>query len=157
METLILGWYVLVETDSVLLLTLFGALQFGGTLVAPAFGVAGDRIGHRNLLCGMRVFYTILSTTLMSIAFVGATNPTIVLMVTALMGLVRPSDLGVRSALIAELHANRSADASDGDFAHDLRHGTRGRRTDGRRAVCGIRHGAGLHRGDELLCDRLAF
>ena len=102
METLILGWYVLVETDSVLLLTLFGALQFGGTLVAPAFGVAGDRIGHRNLLCGMRVFYTILSTTLMSIAFVGATNPTIVLMVTALMGLVRPSDLGVRSALIAD-------------------------------------------------------
>ena len=76
METLILGCYVLVETDSVLLLTLFGALQFGGTLVAPAFGVAGDRIGHRNLLCGMRVFYTILSTTLMSIAFVGATNPT---------------------------------------------------------------------------------
>jgi MFS family permease len=102
METLILGWYVLVETDSVLLLTLFGALQFTGTLVAPLFGVAGDRIGHRNLLCGMRLFYTILSTTLMSVALAVTPSPVIVLVVTALMGLVRPSDLGVRSALIAD-------------------------------------------------------
>jgi predicted MFS family arabinose efflux permease len=102
METLILGWYVLVATDSVLLLTLFGALQFTGTLVAPVFGVAGDRIGHRNLLCGMRIFYTILSTTLMGIALAGTPSPMVVLIVTALMGLVRPSDLGVRSALIAD-------------------------------------------------------
>jgi predicted MFS family arabinose efflux permease len=102
METLILGWYVLVVTDSVLLLTLFGALQFTGTLVAPVFGVAGDRIGHRNLLCGMRIVYTILSTTLMSIALAGTPSPMVVLTVTALMGLVRPSDLGVRSALIAD-------------------------------------------------------
>ena len=50
METLILGWYVLVETGSVLLLTVFGALQYGGTLIAPMLGVASDRIGHRNLL-----------------------------------------------------------------------------------------------------------
>ena len=102
METLILGWYVLVVTNSVLLLTLFGALQFTGTLIAPALGVAGDRIGHRNLLCAMRVFYTILSTTLMTVALAGRPSPTIVLIVTALMGLVRPSDVGVRSALIAE-------------------------------------------------------
>src|SRR5215510_2881319 len=39
METLILGWYVLVETASVLLLSLFGALLYIGTLVAPLFGV----------------------------------------------------------------------------------------------------------------------
>jgi MFS family permease len=102
METLILGWYVLVETGSVLLLTLFGAMQLTGTLVAPVFGLAGDRIGHRNLLCGMRVAYTLLSTTLMAIAFAGIVNPSIVLLVTVLMGLVRPSDLGVRSALIAD-------------------------------------------------------
>ena len=63
METLILGWYVLVETGSVLLLTLFGALQFAGTLVAPLFGVAGDRIGHRNLLCIMRTVYAAVSYT----------------------------------------------------------------------------------------------
>jgi len=102
METLILGWYVLVETDSVLLLTVFGAMQLTGTLVAPVFGLAGDRIGHRNLLCGMRMVYTLLATTLMAIAFAGVVNPSIVLLVSALMGLVRPSDMGVRSALIAD-------------------------------------------------------
>ena len=50
MEILVLGWYVLVETGSVLFLTVFGALQYGGTLIAPMLGVASDRIGHRNLL-----------------------------------------------------------------------------------------------------------
>ena len=50
METLILGWYVLVETGSVLLLTVFASLGYIGTLVAPMFGVIGDRIGHRDLL-----------------------------------------------------------------------------------------------------------
>ena len=50
METLILGWYVLVETGSVLLLTVFASLNYVGTLIAPMFGVVGDRIGHRDLL-----------------------------------------------------------------------------------------------------------
>ena len=47
METLILGWYVLVETGSVLLLTLFASLTYIGTLIAPMFGVVGDRIDLR--------------------------------------------------------------------------------------------------------------
>ena len=52
METLILGWYVLVETNSVVMLTVFGALLYGGTLIAPIVGVWSDRIGHRNMLSG---------------------------------------------------------------------------------------------------------
>ena len=52
METLILGWYVLVETNSVVMLTVFGALLYGGTLIAPIVGVWSDRIGHRNMLIG---------------------------------------------------------------------------------------------------------
>ena len=54
METLILGWYVLTETGSVLLLTLVASLNYTGTLIAPIFGVIGDRIGHRDLLAMMR-------------------------------------------------------------------------------------------------------
>jgi MFS family permease len=102
METLILGWYVLVETRSVLWLTVFGALQYLGTLVAPLFGVAGDRLGHRNLLFAMRVSYALLALTLMILAFAGLVTPAIVLVFGALAGLVRPSDLGVRGALVAE-------------------------------------------------------
>ena len=41
METIILGWYVLVTTESVFTLSILGALGYVGTLFAPAFGVAG--------------------------------------------------------------------------------------------------------------------
>jgi Na+/melibiose symporter-like transporter len=102
METLILGWYVLVETGSVLWLTIFGALQYLGTLVAPLFGVAGDRLGHRNLLFGMRVSYAVFGGTLMTLAFMGLVTPLVVMIVASLAGIVRPSDIGVRAALVAE-------------------------------------------------------
>ena len=54
MENLILSWYVLVETRSVVLFTVFASLQYLGTLLSPLFGVAGDRLGQRNVLCAMR-------------------------------------------------------------------------------------------------------
>jgi MFS family permease len=103
METLILGWYVLVETGSVLLLTLFASLSYVGTLVAPMFGVVGDRIGHRDLLAMMRAAYAVLAATLMTLALSGHLNPLLVFVIAALMGIVRPSDLGVRGALVATI------------------------------------------------------
>jgi len=102
MELLILGWYVLVETGSVLLLSLFGALQHGGTLIAPMVGVVSDRIGPRNLLIGLRLIHASIATTLMILAFAGAVTPTIVLALVSITGLVRPSDVGLRAALIAD-------------------------------------------------------
>jgi predicted MFS family arabinose efflux permease len=103
METLILGWYVLVETRSVLLLTLFASLGYGGTLIAPMFGVVGDRIGHRDLLAMMRATYAVLAATLMTLALTGHLTPLYVMIIVAIMGLVRPSDLGVRGALVAAI------------------------------------------------------
>jgi MFS family permease len=103
METLILGWYVLVETGSVLLLTLFASLTYVGTLIAPMFGVVGDRIGHRDLLAMMRATYAVLAGTLMTLALTGYLTPLYVMLIVAVMGLVRPSDLGVRGALVATI------------------------------------------------------
>lgn len=102
METLILGWYVLVETQSVFLLTVFGSLQFLGTLIAPMIGLAGDRIGRRAMLCLMRAFYAIMATTLMSIGLLGLLSPYVVFAIAGLVGLVRPSDLVMRNALIGD-------------------------------------------------------
>ncbi|MBR1142724.1 MFS transporter [Bradyrhizobium sp. AUGA SZCCT0431] len=103
MEMIILGWYVLVETGSVLLLTVFASLGYVGTLVAPMFGVVGDRIGHRDLLAMMRASYAVLATALMTLALSGHLSPFFVFIVAALMGVVRPSDLGVRGALVATI------------------------------------------------------
>src|SRR5918911_1217872 len=90
METLILGWDVLVETKSVLLLTFFVSLQHLGTLIAPMFGVMGDRLGHRNVLAAMRGFYALLATTLMTFTFLGVLTPLYVFLLAGSMGLVRP-------------------------------------------------------------------
>jgi len=100
MEVLILGWYVLVETQSVLMLTAFASLQHLGTLVAPMFGLAGDKLGHRNVLCIMRAYYAMLALTMMTLAFSGALQPLHVFIIAALTGLVRPSDLVMRATLV---------------------------------------------------------
>ncbi len=102
MEILILGWYILVETGSVLLLTLYGALQYLGTLIAPVFGLAGDRFGHRNVLCAMRSVYACLASVLAALALLHAVNPVVVFCIATVSGLIRPSDLAMRNALVAE-------------------------------------------------------
>ncbi|WP_128926833.1 MFS transporter [Bradyrhizobium guangxiense] len=102
-ETLVLGWDIMVETGSVLLLTVLASLQFVGTLVAPVFGMIGDRMGHRDLLVVMRLAYTALSSTIMALALTGHLSPLSVMIIVAVMGLIRPSDLGVRGALLAEI------------------------------------------------------
>src|SRR5688572_14843689 len=81
MEMIILGWYILVETQSVFMLTLFASLQYTGTLIAPLFGVAGDRLGHRRLVAGMRTVYACCAATLMTLAFTGLIAPAAVLAV----------------------------------------------------------------------------
>src|SRR6185437_7931058 len=102
MEMLVLGWYILVETGSVLLLTLFWALQYLGTLFAPVLGMAGDRLGHRRILCLMRIGYTLLATSVTALAASGAILPLQVFVIAALSGLIRPSDQAMRNALVAE-------------------------------------------------------
>lgn len=98
-----LGWYIMVETGSVLLLTVLASLQYVGTLVAPVFGMIGDRMGHRDLLVAMRLAYTVLSSTIMALALTGHLAPLNVMIIVAVMGLIRPSDLGVRGALLADI------------------------------------------------------
>ena len=102
-ENLVLGWYILTETGSVLLLTLLASLNYAGTLIAPVFGMIGDRIGHRDLLAMMRFAYTVLASTIMILALTGHLAPLNVMIVVSIMGLIRPSDLGVRGALLADI------------------------------------------------------
>ena len=102
METLILGWYILVETDSVLALTLFASLQFLGTLIAPMIGVYGDRLGRRAVLCAMRTVYLGLAACLLAFALAGTLTPVHVFVIAFLAGIVRPSDLVMRNALIGD-------------------------------------------------------
>lgn len=100
MENLILGWYVLVETGSVVWLTVYGSLLLVGTLVSPVLGVLGDRWGLRNVLAGMRSCYAVFAATILLLALLKVLNPMLVLVVAAMSGLIRPTDIGMRSALV---------------------------------------------------------
>ena len=102
MENLILGWYILVETESVFLLTLYASLQFLGTLLAPFFGVAGDLFGRRAMLCAIRALYGVLAAIILTFAMTDVLTPWHIFPVAFLMGLVRPSDLTMRNALIGD-------------------------------------------------------
>jgi MFS family permease len=102
METLILGWYVMVNTGSVLLLTAFASLPFLGSLAAPMFGVLGDRLGGRLMLCAMRATYAVFSALIVLLAFTGSLTPLWVFAVASLAGIVRTNDLVMRNWLIGE-------------------------------------------------------
>ena len=102
MEALILGWYVLTETGSVKLLVAFAALQWAGALFSPLFGVAGDRLGHRTLLCSTRALYAVLAALMLVLIVSGALVPWHVFAIFAVVGLVRPSDMVMRHALIGQ-------------------------------------------------------
>ena len=101
MEMLILGWYVLVESGSVVQLTLFGALMFVGTLLSPLLGTLGDRVGLRQVLAGMRSSYALLAGMILVLILAGELSPTGVLVVAFLVGLIKPSDIGLRTALVS--------------------------------------------------------
>jgi predicted MFS family arabinose efflux permease len=102
METIVLGWFILVESGSVMMLVVFGSLQYLGSLVSPMFGVVGDRLGYRRMLYLSRALYAALAATFMLLAWSQALTPMIVLFMAALAGLVRPSDMMMRNALIAQ-------------------------------------------------------
>jgi predicted MFS family arabinose efflux permease len=102
MEIIVLGWYVLVETQSVTMLAVFGALQYFGTVLAPMAGVLGHRIGNKRVVCTMRAFYAVSAATLMTLALTDLLLPVHVFIFGTLLGLFRPTDLVMRYALIGQ-------------------------------------------------------
>jgi predicted MFS family arabinose efflux permease len=101
METLILGWYVLVESGSVVLLTAYGAMLYVGTLVAPLLGMLGDRVGLRRVLAIMRLSYALFAGVILLLAATHRLDPLMVLGVAFFAGLIKPTDIGLRTALVS--------------------------------------------------------
>src|SRR5207248_6866059 len=83
-------------------LAIFGSLQFLGTLISPLFGMVGDRIGNRNLLCLMRGIYVAVSAALTALFLMGWAAPGPIFALAIIMGLVRPSDMTMRNLLVGE-------------------------------------------------------
>ncbi len=102
MENLILGWFVLSATGSVEQLVLFGALVWLGSIFSPFFGIAGDRLGFRFLLCATRALYALLAAILTVLTWMDALVPWHVFTIAALAGLMRPQDNVIRYVLVGQ-------------------------------------------------------
>ena len=102
MEILVLGWYVLVESNSVLMLVVYGALQYSGSLISPFFGLAGDRFGYRSLFMLTRGLYGFLALSIALLGLFDLLSPTLVIVLASIVGIVRPSDMMMRYALIGQ-------------------------------------------------------
>jgi hypothetical protein len=102
MEALILGWYVLVATGSVKQLATLAALAWLGSLFSPFLGLAGDRIGHRNVLCITRGMYALLAALLTALTLTDSLQTWHIFMVAGIAGLLRPSDMVMRSVLVGQ-------------------------------------------------------
>src|SRR5688500_96958 len=101
MEALILGWYILTTTGSVEQLVAIAALPWLGSLFSPFFGLLGDRGGHRILLRPCAGAYAPVAAVLAALALAGARAPWQVVVAAALAGLLRASEMVMRSALVA--------------------------------------------------------
>ena len=102
MEALILGWYIFTTTDSVLMLTAFGALRFLGSLLSPWFGVAGDRWGSRKMMCIIRFSVLLLASCIAIFEFSDLLSIYIVFGLATMSGLIQPSDIVLRNSLIGD-------------------------------------------------------
>ena len=102
MEALILGWYIFTTTESVLMLTAFGALRFLGSLLSPWFGVAGDRWGSRKMMCIIRFSVLLLASCIAIFEFSDLLSIYLVFGLATMSGLIQPSDIVLRNSLIGD-------------------------------------------------------
>ncbi|NQW19423.1 MAG: MFS transporter [Chloroflexi bacterium] len=102
METLILGWYILVATDSPFLVGLLGALRFSGTLTAPIVGVIADRMSRKVMLIVLRAGSGVSALALLILAATDLIQPWHVFVIASVSGMLRPADNVLRQSLIAD-------------------------------------------------------
>ncbi|MEE8046437.1 MAG: MFS transporter, partial [Dehalococcoidia bacterium] len=102
METLILGWYILVATDSPFMVGVLGALRFSGTLTAPIIGVLADRISRKLMLITLRAGAGLAALSLLILVATDLIEPWHIFVIAGFSGLLRASDNVLRQSLIAD-------------------------------------------------------
>ena len=100
MEILILSWYILGQTESPLVLGIFAALRFTGTVIAPFFGVIVDSLGRRRIYIFARISFVILSSSIFILTLFDLLSVIAVLIIAALVGLSRSLDMIVRQSVL---------------------------------------------------------
>ena len=101
MEALIMGWYILAQTNSVVMLTLWVPSVFGHTFCLPGLVWRGP-ICRRGMMLYMRSALMALAVIIMVLALLDILLPIHVLTVAFVAGLIQPSDILMRNALVGD-------------------------------------------------------
>jgi predicted MFS family arabinose efflux permease len=107
METLILGWYILVETNSPFLVGVVGALRYGGTLLSPLLGVYADRLPMVPLLFAIRLVFAIVAAGVAAAAWFEVLVPAHAFIAAATAGLLRAPEMVMRHTLLGAIVPSR--------------------------------------------------
>lgn len=102
MELVVLSWYVLEHANPFILGT-YGSLRFGGSLIAPYYGVVADRYPRKRLLLLSRLSFVALSGSILVLSVSGLLTVWSVLAVTSIIGLIRSFDRIVSEAIIPDI------------------------------------------------------
>jgi len=100
MEMIILSWYILDKTQSPLILGIYAALRFTGTLFSPLFGVIVDRLGRRNIYLLSRLSFVSISMIVLILLHFDRLSITYILIISPFVGLTRSLDMIVRQSVV---------------------------------------------------------
>jgi predicted MFS family arabinose efflux permease len=103
MELLALGWFVLQETDSAVLVGLIGATRWWGMLLAPFGGVLADRVSRRHLLVSVQSIYLSAALVIGALAVAGRLEVWLLFVIVSLGGMGRALDQTTRQTMIGDL------------------------------------------------------
>ena len=103
MELVVLSWYVLEKSNSPIIVGIYGALRFSGTLFAPLIGGLADRTNRRKLLLIIRASYLINGSVILFLIFLNLLDPWVVLVMTFLFGLSKTSDFVIKQTIIPNI------------------------------------------------------
>ena len=103
MELVVLSWYVLEKSNSPIIVGIYGALRFSGTLFAPLIGGLADRTNRRRLLLIIRASYLINGSIILFLISLNLLDPWVILLMTFLFGLSKTSDFVIKQAIIPNI------------------------------------------------------
>ena len=103
MELVVLSWYVLEKSNSPIIVGIYGALRFSGTLFEPLIGGLADRTNRRRLLLIISASYLINGSVILFLIFLNLLDPWVVLLMTFLFGLSKTADFVIKQAIIPNI------------------------------------------------------
>ena len=103
MEFVVLGWFVLIKTESPFILGFYAALRYSGNLLAPIYGIAVDRFDRKIILIFVRSTFVLLILIMLILIATDSLEIWQVFIFTGVSGMGRSLDNITRQAVTPDL------------------------------------------------------